>query len=135
MRQRAKKILAVMLSLLVSIPAVPVRNVVAAAGGNVIFTEEQDNVVGSYGSERSTLFNDDWKFYLGKSSDAQNVQFNDSSWKNVRLPHDFSISQTFTTSGEAESGFLPGGTGWYRKKFTLPASCNGKNVVLNFDGV
>ena len=135
MRQRAKKILAVMLSLLVSIPAVPVRSVVAAAGGNVIFTEEQDNVVGSYGSERSTLFNDDWKFYLGKSSDAQNVQFNDSSWKNVRLPHDFSISQTFTTSGEAESGFLPGGTGWYRKKFTLPASCNGKNVVLNFDGV
>ena len=53
----------------------------------------------------------------------------------MTLPHDFSISQDFTTSGEAESGFLPGGTGWYRKSFTLSEAEAGKRIVLSFDGV
>lgn len=86
-------------------------------------------------SSRETSFNEGWKFYLGTSSTAQNVNFDDSGWKSVSLPHDFSISQSYTTSGEAESGFLPGGTGWYRKSFTLPATYEGKQFVLNFDGV
>lgn len=83
---------------------------------------------------RETNFNGDWKFYLGTASNAQNVSFDDSGWKSVTLPHDFSISQSFTVSGEAESGFLPGGTGWYRKSFTMPESCEGKRVILSFDG-
>lgn len=86
-------------------------------------------------SSRETNFNEGWKFYLGTSSSAQNVNFDDSSWKSISLPHDFSITQSYTTSGEAESGFLPGGTGWYRKSFTLPATYEGKRFVLNFDGV
>lgn len=135
MGQRARKILAVMLSVAMCVPMLPVQHAAAAEGQGVIFTEEQDNFVGNYGAERSSLFNDNWKFYLGKSSGADAVNFNDASWKTVNLPHDFSISQSFTTGGEAESGFLPGGTGWYRKKFTLPASCVGKSIVLNFDGV
>lgn len=84
---------------------------------------------------RNRDFNEDWKFYLGTSSSAQNVNFDDSSWESVSLPHDFSITQTYTTSGEAESGFLPGGTGWYRKTFVLPESDAEKTFVLNFDGV
>lgn len=83
---------------------------------------------------RERNFNKDWKFYLGTSSSAQNTNFDDSSWKNISVPYDFSISQKFTSSGEAESGFLPGGTGWYRKKFTLSESYEGKQLVLNFDG-
>ncbi|KAA6924153.1 beta-galactosidase, partial [Salmonella enterica subsp. enterica serovar Cerro] len=35
---------------------------------------------------------------------------------------------------EVESGNLPGGTGWYRKMFTMPAEFDGKEVILNFDG-
>ncbi|MGN0299239.1 MAG: sugar-binding domain-containing protein [Lachnospiraceae bacterium] len=85
--------------------------------------------------ERENNFNEGWKFYLGTSNTAQNMNFDDSGWNSISLPHDFSISQSFTTSGEAESGFLPGGTGWYRKTFTLPKSCSGKTLVLNFDGV
>ena len=84
---------------------------------------------------RENNFNKDWKFYLGTSSTAQNKDFNDSSWTDVDLPHDFSIIQSFTTSGEAESGFLPGGTGWYRKTFTMPVDAEGKTILLNFDGV
>lgn len=96
---------------------------------------ETIKIASSQSLQRETDFNADWKFYLGTSSTAQNKDFNDSSWKSVSLPHDFSISQSFTTSGEAESGFLPGGTGWYRKHFTLPQSCAGQTLVLGFDGV
>lgn len=135
MGQCARKILAVMLSAVMCVSLLPAQNAAAADGQGVIFTEAQDNFVGNYGAERSSLFNDNWKFNLGKSSGADAANFNDASWKTVNLPHDFSISQGFTVSGEAESGFLPGGTGWYRKKFTLPASCQGKSIVLNFDGV
>ena len=88
-----------------------------------------------YQGERSTPFNKGWKFALGDFEDASGSGFDDSAWEDVDLPHDFSITQAFTTSGEAESGFLPGGTGWYRKSFSLPPSCEGKTVLLRFDGV
>ena len=32
-------------------------------------------------------------------------------------------------------GYLPGGVGWYRKTFTLPAGESGRRVWLEFDGV
>ena len=86
-------------------------------------------------TERETDFNDGWKFYLGNVSSAYTTTYDDSSWDDVTLPHDYSITQTFTTSGEAESGFLPGGTGWYRKTFTLSEEQAGSSIVINFDGV
>lgn len=107
----------------------------AAPTGTVTGSEETIQVSTGVGTERENNFNEGWKFYLGDSSSASNPSFNDSSWKSVTLPHDFSISRSFTTSGEAESGFLPGGTGWYRKTFTMPASAEEKTVLLQFDGV
>ena len=135
MKQRTKKLMAVMLSVTMSASMLPAQAIVAAPTSGVTFTEAQDIQVSHYGEERSTLFNDGWKFSLGRSSSAYRPEFNDADWENVTLPHDFSIFQNFTPSGEAESGFLPGGTGWYRKSFTLPESCAGKRMVLNFDGV
>lgn len=109
--------------------------VLAEGTGTVKGEAETIKVNSQSFTERETDFNQDWKFYLGTSSTAQNQNFDDSSWTDVDLPHDFSIIQAFTTSGEAESGFLPGGTGWYRKTFTMPESASGKSIVLNFDGV
>ncbi|MGN1181740.1 MAG: sugar-binding domain-containing protein, partial [Faecalibacillus sp.] len=100
---------------------------------NVPVFGQTENITQS--SERTIQINRGWKFYLGTSSQAQNKTFDDSSWKDVNLPHDFSITQSYTTSGEAESGFLPGGTGWYRKSLTFDSSYSDKTVVLNFDGV
>lgn len=51
------------------------------------------------------------------------------------LPHDYSISQEYSKSMEAESGYLGGGTGWYRKNFTLSSDTQGKRVRIDFDGV
>ncbi|MGN1167060.1 MAG: glycoside hydrolase family 2 TIM barrel-domain containing protein, partial [Lachnospiraceae bacterium] len=107
----------------------------AEEGETIAGDPETVQLTGSIQDTREADFNEGWKFYLGTSSSAQDSGFNDSSWESVTLPHDFSISQDFTTSGEAESGFLPGGTGWYRKKFTLPESYAGKRLVINFDGV
>lgn len=120
-----------MLTTAMCVSVMPVQSIMAASPSQVSFTEEQEILVTSYGEERTSVINDGWKFYLGTSSSAQNPDFNDSDWENIDLPHDFSIKQEFTTSGEAESGFLPGGTGWYRKTFILPESCAGKRVVLN----
>ena len=87
------------------------------------------------GTTRSENFNDNWKFYMGDASGAEDPGFNDSSWEQVNLPHDYSIEQEYSTSGEAESGYLPGGTGWYRKNFTVDSSAEGKRIRIDFGGV
>ncbi len=137
MKRNFNKLLAAVLTASLCIPAFPAEYVPAAVTDEIIWSDEETVLVNNndVGSTRSSNFNEGWKFYLGDSGTAQNPDFIDSSWKDVNLPHDFSISQNFTSSYEAESGFLPGGTGWYRKKFTLPDTLEGKSIVLNFDGV
>lgn len=86
---------------------------------------------------REINFNEGWKFHYGDVENAEKKDFDDSDlakWGNLKLPHDFSITQEPSNSNEAESGFMPGGTGWYRKNFTLPSDYEGKSIVLNFDG-
>ena len=51
------------------------------------------------------------------------------------LPHDYGITQKYSQSNEAESAYLPGGTGWYRKSFTIDRDLAGKRIAINFDGV
>lgn len=80
-------------------------------------------------------FNGDWKFNLGDVENASQKEFDDSAWDDIQLPHDFSMDQEFSAQYEAESGFLPGGTGWYRKSVIFPEDYNGKTLTLNFDGV
>ncbi len=81
-------------------------------------------------------FNRDWKFAKGAQTGAEAVAFNDSGWQPVRLPHDWAIAGPYEPEGDAHTGKLPWrGEGWYRKKFTLPATDAGKRVYLDFDGV
>ena len=87
------------------------------------------------GTVRTQNFNDNWKFYLGDASGAQTPAFDDSSWDQVNLPHDYSIDQKYNRSMDGESGYLPGGTGWYRKSFTVDKSLEGKRISSDFGGV
>ena len=81
-------------------------------------------------------FNHDWKFSLSDPTGAEKKSYKDSSWETVDLPHDFSITQSFTTTNtETESGNLPTGTGWYRKMFTIPSEYEKSDIWLTFDGV
>ncbi len=78
-----------------------------------------------------------WQFNLGEVPNGEQVSFNDSGWRSLDLPHDWSIEGVFdpknpaTTSG----GALPGGIGWYRKTFLVPESENGKVISVEFDGI
>lgn len=81
-------------------------------------------------------FNQDWKFYLGNPQHAEDSQFKDQQWRSLSLPHDWSIEGEFSDnnpSGNA-GGALPGGIGWYRKTFKLPAAKD-KKVYIDFGGV
>lgn len=92
----------------------------------------------AYGAgERSVSFNDHWRFYLGGLNGAEAPVYNDASWKDVTLPHDYSIDQGYSIAApaEQESGYVLGGTGWYRKTFMLSEEMQGKIVSVDFDGV
>jgi beta-galactosidase len=86
-------------------------------------------------------FNKTWQFYYADTTDLsdvyKNANFNDAAWRKLNLPHDWSIEGEFKKEYPAspEGGALPGGIGWYRKSFIMPASAKDKNVSIEFDGI
>jgi len=80
-------------------------------------------------------FNFDWRFFRGDNSDASRPGFDDSGWRKLNLPHDWSIEGPFSKSNYSCTGYLPGGTGWYRKNFTVPDSETGRKVYISFGGI
>jgi beta-galactosidase len=86
---------------------------------------------------KTTSFNDGWRFHLGDATNAQDAAFDDSRWRQLNLPHDWSIEGQFSEKAPAGTGggALPGGIGWYRKMFTIDAAHKGKLVFIQFDGV
>lgn len=89
------------------------------------------------------LFDAGWRFFRGDSPGADVVKFDDSGWRLLDLPHDWSIEDIPGTNSpfdpeavsEVSGGFTSGGTGWYRKSFVLPDEVSGKRILIQFDGV
>lgn len=84
---------------------------------------------------KTLLFNENWKFFKGDSEKAFEVSFDDKGWRNVELPHDYSIEGPFDSKWASATGYLPTGLAWYRKTFVIPASDKGKQVAIYFEGV
>lgn len=96
---------------------------------------------------RTVPLRDGWRFALvnpggitdptGAYADAAQPGYDDSDWREVAVPHDWSIEFAPTTEHGTTSGtgFFPGGLGWYRLAFTLPPSLAGKRISVEFDGV
>lgn len=78
------------------------------------------------------LFNKGWKFQNGDSTD---VFARNSTWKNVELPHDWSIESPFDSKWASGTGFLPGGIGWYKKDFDIENYNPKESYAIYFDGV
>ena len=80
-------------------------------------------------------FNFDWRFSLGDAPEMSAPDYDDSGWRELHLPHDWSIEGEFSESNPSTpgGGALPGGIGWYRKHFTTPKG--GQKVFVEFDGV
>jgi beta-galactosidase len=85
----------------------------------------------------STDFNRGWKFSRSNHPKAFDVRFPDNKWRKLDLPHDWGVEGTFSEKNPAGfgGGALPGGVGWYRKKFRIPAADKGKYIAIDFDGV
>ena len=81
----------------------------------------------------------DWKFYLGDTGkEASFSLYDDSQWRTLNIPHDWSIEGTYSQTGNGtdwQSGFLPAGIGWYRKTFTFSSTWKNKKVQILFEGV
>ncbi|VBB48007.1 Beta-galactosidase [uncultured Paludibacter sp.] len=81
------------------------------------------------------LFNFGWKFHLGDLKDAEKAQFDDGSWTELDLPHDFQINQLWDKSASPARGFKKMETGWYRKTFKANPEWKGKRVFVDFEGI
>jgi beta-galactosidase len=70
------------------------------------------------------------------------AKFDDSKWRALNLPHDWSVELPFVHDDElAAHGYKPIGRsypetsiGWYRREFEIPASDAGRRIAVEFDG-
>jgi beta-galactosidase len=78
-----------------------------------------------------------WRFTLGDPSGAHQPSFDDTRWRSVDLPHDWSIEGTPSKDAPTAGGggYFPAGTGWYRKTFRMPKGPRDRVEWLEFDGV
>jgi beta-galactosidase len=89
------------------------------------------------GARQEILFNQQWRFHLGDVRGAEAARYDDTGWRSLELPHDWSIEGDFNADHPATpgGGALPGGVGWYRKSFRVSGSEKGKQVAIDFDGI
>jgi beta-galactosidase len=89
----------------------------------------------SVSRERRISLDEDWRFYKGRAQGAESPEFDDSTWRTIRLPHDWAIEGPFDPKLNPHTGALPiSGTGWYRKSFSLPEESRGRYFTVVFDG-
>jgi len=99
-------------------------------------------------NQSKKLFDSNWKFFLGNVQDAEKNSFSDKSWRDIDLPHDWSIENlpgqepgkvvgpfSKTSIGTTATAYTVGGTAWYRKTFILDPKEKFNNAIINFDGV
>lgn len=82
-------------------------------------------------------FNNNWYFILDSINNYSSPLISHTDWRKLSLPHDWSIEGSFSSTHPATpgGGALPGGMGWYRKKFVVPESEKAKMIYITFDGV
>ncbi len=88
-------------------------------------------------SRSNTRLDEDWKFIQDDPHGAEAATFDDGAWRNVTLPHDWSIEGKFDAKNPTggQGAFLPTGIGWYRQHLDAPAAWQGKKVSVEFEGV
>lgn len=88
-------------------------------------------------AEEKLNFDLNWKFIQKDVPDAENVRVDDSKWRSLDLPHDWSIEGDYrkTENGtDWQSGYLPAGIGWYRKTFDMKTEWKNRKIQILFDG-
>jgi beta-galactosidase len=90
-------------------------------------------------SPRATYnFNPGWKFFRADAPGAEAVDFDDSQWTAVGLPHTWNDVDTYRSlisHPNGDTGNPYRGIAWYRKHFKLPAGAEGRKIFLEFEGI
>ncbi|MCA9240425.1 MAG: DUF4982 domain-containing protein [Planctomycetales bacterium] len=89
-----------------------------------------------FGGERS-LLDEGWRFHLGDAPGAELVDYDDTQWRPVDLPHDWSTEHA-PAEGEPSAGhggYHRTGVGWYRSTLEVAEASTGSQFRLEFDGV
>ncbi|MBS1874052.1 MAG: DUF4982 domain-containing protein [Acidobacteria bacterium] len=93
---------------------------------------------------REQAFSSGWRFLRGDAKGAEQPEFNDTRWRALDVPHDWSIEDPpgrdspfdhEASGGKASTGWVVGGAGWYRKRFSAQGIPQDRRVELRFDGV
>jgi beta-galactosidase len=103
----------------------------------VLLTVDAMRISAQENIQRKQLFDNNWKFYLGDAPAANNISFDDKNWRDIDLPHDFSIEGKPDPKNPTgnDGGYFPAGIGWYRKTFDVPQSWKDKIISIYFEGV
>lgn len=90
-----------------------------------------------YTQRSVTNFNNDWHFILEDNPSFSKENFDESSWKNLNVPHDWSFEKGVRKGGGQGQGggYHDGGIGWYRKTFKVKKASLSNSTYINFDGV
>lgn len=80
------------------------------------------------------LFNENWTFHKGDLT-PEEAMGDDISWRDVRVPHDWSVEGPFSSKWASGTGYLPGGIGWYKKNFEIPDYDENRRYAIYFDGI
>ena len=83
----------------------------------------------------TVIMSKNWRFHLGDEPYAWQAWYDDSSWKEVTVPHDWSVELPFSRDYSSGTGYLAGGIGWYRLRIDPDPSWEGKQISITFDGV
>ena len=78
------------------------------------------------------LFNDGWLFSKGDEQQMGAADYDDSKWRRLELPHDWSIEGLMSPDLASCTGYLPAGIAWYRKHFDLDGG--EKHRYIYFEG-
>jgi beta-galactosidase len=72
---------------------------------------------------------------LGENIPYTQRNFDERSWRQLDLPHDWGIDGPFNQDYPGETGKLPWwGVGWYRKHFNISSQERGRQLYLDIDG-
>jgi beta-galactosidase len=88
-------------------------------------------------NRESMRIDDNWRFHLGDPEEGGATSLDDSDWRVVTLPHDWSIEGKMDPKAPmgGAGGFLPAGIGWYRFHLKAPTAWQGMRVRVEFAGV
>jgi len=149
-------------SFVATFAAVPLLTDLAPGQQHSSRADVRSGVASGVASGRDQLFDGGWRFYRGDASGAERQDFNDSEWRVLDLPHDWTVEDlpplpestgegaiwgdtvvpsrigpfdSYRSEGKRDTGWVVGGTGWYRKRFRADALGAASQVEMVLDGV